>query len=150
MSEILNRVEDEIKAAMKAKQADRLSALRMMKAALKNREIEDRAKFSDAEAIKALQTLAKQRRESADAFRSGGREEQAVKEEAELAVIEEFLPAAASEADIENAVAEAIAETGATSAKDIGKVMQASMKRLQGKTVDGKAVNARVRAKLSP
>jgi uncharacterized protein YqeY len=148
MSEILNRVEEEMKAAMKSKDAARLSALRMMKTELTNRQVEDREKFGDEEARKALRTLAKQRRESADAYRAAGREEQAAKEEAELAVIEEYLPAAASEADIDAAVAEAIAETGASSAKDMGKVMQAAMRRLAGKTVDGKAVNARVRAAL--
>ncbi len=148
MSEILTRVEAEITAAMKAKQADRLSALRMMKTALANRQIENRENFTDADAIKTLQTLAKQRRESADAFRAGGREAMAVKEEAELLVIEEYLPAAATAEDIDEAVAEAIAETGATSARDIGKVMPAAMKRLAGKTVDGKAVNAAVRARL--
>src|SRR6185436_13101299 len=114
MSEILERVDAQIKEAMKARQADRLSALRMMKTALTNKLIENREKFTDVEAVKALQTLAKQRRESADAFRAAGREQQAVKEEAELAVIEEFLPAAATDADIEAAVAEAIAETGAS------------------------------------
>ncbi|MBK6425483.1 MAG: GatB/YqeY domain-containing protein [Blastocatellia bacterium] len=149
MSEIFDRVENEIRDAMKARDAARLSALRMMKTALANKQIENREGFTEADAVKALQTLAKQRRESADAFRAAGREGSAVKEEAELAVIEEYLPAAASEADIEAAVAEAIAETGATSARDIGKVMPAAMKRLAGKTVDGKAVNAAVRAKLA-
>ena len=149
MSDILKRVEAQITEAMKARRADRLSALRMMKTALKNKEIENREAFSDAEAVKALQTLAKQRRESADAFRAAGREGQATKEEAELAVVEEFLPASATDADIEAAVTEAIAETGASSLKDIGRVMPAAMKRLAGKTVDGKAVNEKVRAKLS-
>lgn len=149
MSEIFTRVEAEIKEAMKAKNADRLSALRMMKSALANKQIEDREKFSDAEAIKALQTLAKQRRESAEAFRAAGRDEQAAKEEAELAVVEEFLPAAASEADIERAVDEAIAESGASSAKEIGRVMPLAMSKLAGKTVDGKAVNAKVRSRLA-
>ncbi len=149
MSEIFDRVENEIREAMKARDAARLSALRMMKTALANKQIENREGFTEADAIKALQTLAKQRRESADAFRAAGREGSAVKEEAELAVIEEYLPAAASEADIEAAVAEAIAETGAETARDIGKVMPAAMKRLAGKTVDGKAVNAAVRAKLA-
>ena len=149
MSEIFDRVENEIREAMKARDAARLSALRMMKTALANKQIENREGFTEADAVKALQTLAKQRRESADAFRAAGREESAVKEEAELVVIEEYLPAAASEADIVAAVAEAIAETGATSARDIGKVMPAAMKRLAGKTVDGKAVNAAVRAKLA-
>lgn len=148
MSEILQRVEHEITEAMKARQADRLSALRMMKTALHNRQIEDREKFTDAEAIKTLQTLAKQRRESADAFRAGGREEMAVKEEAELAIIEGYLPASASSEDIDAAVAAAITESGATSSRDIGKVMPLALKKLAGKTVDGKAVNAAVRAKL--
>jgi uncharacterized protein len=148
MSEILTRCEAEMKEAMKAKNADRLSALRMMKTALANKKIENRDTFTDEEAIKALQTLAKQRRESAEAFRNGGRDEMACKEEAELAVIEEFLPASASQEEIEAAVAEAIAETGATTARDLGKAVPAAMKKLAGKTVDGKAVNAAVRAKL--
>ena len=148
MSDILDRVQREMVSAMKAKQVDRLSALRMMKTSLTNRLSENRETFDDAEAIKALHTLAKQRRESANEFRKAGREDRAAKEEAELAVIEEFLPAAASEADIDAAVTAAIAETGATSAKDIGKVMQAALKKLAGKTVDGKAVNARVRTSL--
>ena len=149
MSDIFDRVENEIREAMKARDAARLSALRMMKTALANKQIENREGFTEADAVKALQTLAKQRRESADAFRAAGREGSALKEEAELAVIEEYLPAAASEADIVAAVAAAIAETEATSARDIGKVMPAAMIRLAGKTVDGKAVNAAVRAKLA-
>lgn len=149
MSALFDRVEAEIRDAMKARDAARLSALRMMKTALANKQIENREGFTEADAIKALQTLAKQRRESADAFRAADREDSALKEEAELAVIEEYLPASASEADIEAAVVEAIAETGATSARDIGKVMPAAMKRLAGKTVDGKAVNAAVRSKLT-
>ncbi|MCC6744423.1 MAG: GatB/YqeY domain-containing protein [Acidobacteria bacterium] len=149
MSELFDRVESEIRDAMKARDAARLSALRMMKTALANKRIENREGFTEADGIKALQTLAKQRRESADAFRAAGREDSAVKEEAELAVIEEYLPASASEADIAAAVDEAIAETGATSARDMGKVMPAAMKRLAGRTVDGKAVNAAVRARLA-
>src|SRR5215218_9420140 len=133
MSEILSRVDAQMKEAMKAKSADRLSALRMMKTALMNKQIENRDKFDDAEAIKALQTLAKQRRESAEAFRNGGRDEMALKEEAEMAVIEEFLPASATQEEIEAAVAEALAETGASTARDIGKVMPAAMKKLAGK-----------------
>ena len=148
MSEIFDRIEAEIKDAMKARNADRLSALRMMKAALANKQIDLREKFTDVEAVKVLQTVAKQRRESADAFRGAGREEQAAKEEAELGIVEEFLPAAATEADIAAAVAEAIAETGATTMKDMGRVMPAAMKRLAGKTVDGKAVNEAVRRSL--
>ena len=148
MSEIFDRIEAEIKEAMKARNADRLSALRMMKAALANKQIDLREKFTDVEAVKVLQTVAKQRRESADAFRNAGREEQAAKEEAELGIVEEFLPAAATEADIAAAVAEAIAETGATTMKDMGRVMPAAMKRLAGKTVDGKAVNEAVRRTL--
>ena len=149
MSDILTRVDAEIKEAMKAKNADRLSALRMMKSALANKQIEDREKFDEAEATKALQTLAKQRRESAEAFRAAGRDDQAAKEEAELAVVEEFLPASASPEEIAAAVDEAIAETGATSARDIGRVMPLAMKKLAGKTVDGRAVNERVRSRLT-
>jgi len=149
MSEIFTRVDAEMKAAMKAKQPERLSALRMMKTALSNKQIENRENFTDVEATKALHTLAKQRRESADAFRAAGREEQAAKEEAELLVIEEFLPAAASDEDLDRAVAEAIAETGASTARDLGKVMPAAMKRLAGKTVDGKALSSKVREKLT-
>ena len=148
MSEIFDRVEAEMKEAMKARRADRLSALRMMKTALANKQIENREKFDDAEATKALQTLAKQRRESADAFRAAGREEQAAKEEVELAVIEEFLPASATPEEIDAAVEAAISETGATSARDIGRVMPAALKKLAGKTVDGKAVNELVRRRL--
>ena len=142
------KIEAEIKTAMKARNADRLSALRMMKAALANKQIDLRERFTDDEATKVLQTVAKQRRESADAFRGAGREEQAAKEEAELAIVEEFLPAAPTEAEIEAAVAAAIAETGASSMKDVGRVMPAAMKRLAGKSVDGKAVNAAVRRRL--
>ena len=149
MSDIFTRVDAEIKEAMKAKNADRLSALRMMKSALANKQIEDREKFDEAEATKALQTLAKQRRESAEAFRAAGRDDQAAKEEAELAVVEEFLPASASPEEIAAAVDEAIAETGATSARDIGRVMPLAMKKLAGKTVDGRAVNERVRSRLT-
>jgi uncharacterized protein YqeY len=144
----LEKIEAEIKDAMRARDAHRLSALRMMKAALANKQIDLREKFTDDEATKVLQTVAKQRRESADAFRAAGREEQAAKEESELAIVEEFLPAAPTGAEIEAAVAEAIAETGASSMKDVGRVMPAAMKKLSGKTVDGKAVNAVVRQKL--
>lgn len=145
---IFETIDAEIKTAMKARDADRLSALRMMKAALANKQIDLREKFTDDEATKVLQTVAKQRRESADAFRGAGREAQAVKEEDELRIVEEFLPMAPTEAEIEAAVAEAVAETGASSMKDVGRVMPAAMKRLSGKTVDGKAVNAVVRRRL--
>lgn len=147
-NKILETIDNEIKAAMKAQQAERLSALRMMKAALTHKMTENREKFDDAEAIKTLSTLAKQRRESAEAFRGAGRDEQADKEERELLVVEEFLPVPATEKEIQTAVDEAIAETGASSPKDMGRVMQAAMKRLTGKTVDGKVVSGHVRSAL--
>jgi hypothetical protein len=148
MSTTLVRIETEIVAAMKAKDASRLSALRMMKAALTHKRAEDPSSFDDATALKVLTTLAKQRRESIDAFRSAGRLEQAAAEEAELRVIAEFLPAAASRQEMEAAVRTAIAETGALSSKDIGRVMPVAQKALAGKTVDGKALSALVRELL--
>ena len=104
--------------------------------------------MGDPEALAVLRTLIKQRRDSVEQFRKGGRDDLADKEEAEIKIIESYLPAGASEEEIDAAVAAAIQETGATSAKDLGKVMKAAMVRLAGKSVDGKHVNEKVRAKL--
>jgi uncharacterized protein len=136
-------------AAMKAKNEARLGALRMMKAALKKHEIDSMKPLDEATEMQVLNMLMKQRREAADMFRKGGREELAAKEEAELKLIESYMPASASEADLEAAVAAAIAETGATSAKQMGAVMKAAQAKLAGKRVDGKALSERVRAKLT-
>jgi hypothetical protein len=122
----------------------------MAKTALKNKEIDKKAPLDDAEAVKVLQGLVKQREDSVEQFRKGNRQELADKEQAEIAVLQGYLPAEASEADVAAAVERAVAETGAASAKDMGKVMKAAMAALQamGKPVDGKKVNEAVRKRL--
>jgi hypothetical protein len=121
----------------------------MAKAAMMNKKIELGKALGDAEALAVLRTLIKQRHDSVEQFRKGGREDLAQKEEAEIKIIETYLPAGASEEEIDASVAAAIQETGATSAKDLGKVMKAAMGKLAGKNVDGKHVNEKVRAKLA-
>jgi uncharacterized protein YqeY len=145
---IVERVEKDLVAALRAQEALRLSVLRMMKAALMNKKVELGKAVDDQEALAVLRTLAKQRRESVEAFRRGGREDLAEKEEAEIKIVEAYLPAAASEEEIKAAVAAAIAETGASTAKDLGKAMKAAMAKLAGKNADGKRVSEKVRAKL--
>jgi len=144
----LERINEDLKNAMKNKEADRLSTLRMVKTALKNREIEKMAPLEDAEAIKVLQTLVKQRRDSAEQYRQAGRQELADREVAEIAMIADYLPAAVDEATIARLVDETIAEVGATSAKEMGQVMKGVMAKLAGQTVDGKIVNQLVKARL--
>jgi uncharacterized protein YqeY len=146
---IVEQISKDMTAAMKAKEAERLSALRLMKTALKLRETELPGGVDDAEAVRILNTLLKQRRDSAEAFRAGGREEMAKKEEAEAQIIQEYLPAAASEADMISAIEAAISETSATSIKDMGAVMKAARAGLEGKNIDGKALSEMVKAKLS-
>ena len=140
----------DLTAAMKARDAVRTSVLRMAKAALKNREIEKGAALDDAEVVKALQGLVKQREDSAEQYARAARPELAEKERAEITVLQGYLPAGVSAAEIEAAVARAIEETGAASPKDMGKVMKAAMAALasSGKAVDGKQVNATARQKL--
>jgi hypothetical protein len=145
---IAEQVEKDMVAALKAQEALKLSVLRMMKAALMNKKVELGKALDDPEALAVLRTLAKQRRESIEAFRKGGREDLAAKEEAEIKIVEAYLPAGASDEDIDAAVAAALAETGASAAKDIGKAMKAAMAKLAGKNADGKRVNEKVRAKL--
>ena len=135
---------------MRKKAAARLSALRMLKAALMNREVEKGRALDDAEARQVVTSLVKQRKDSIEQFTKGGRQDLAEKEAAEIEVLESYLPAAADPAVVERAVADAIAETGATSPKDMGRVMKAAMARLAGQTVDGKAVNDLVRQRLRP
>lgn len=144
----LERINQDITAAMKAKESDRLSTLRMVKTALKNKEIEKMAPLEDAEAIKILQSLVKQRRDSVESYNAAGRAELAAKEAEEIKVIETYLPAAVDEAALAKIVEETVAETGATSAKELGVVMKAVLAKLAGQTVDGKIVNQLVRAKL--
>ena len=145
---IVEKVEKDLVAALKAQEALKLSVLRMMKAALMNKKVELGKPVDDPEALAVLRTLAKQRRESVEAFRKGGRDDLADKEEAEIKIVEAYLPAAASEEDIDAAVAAAIAETGASTAKDFGKAMKAAVAKLAGKNADGKRVSEKVRAKL--
>jgi len=136
-------------AAMKARDEARLNALRLIKAALKRHEV-DTGKPLDAQTeLKVLHTLLKQRQEAIEMFRQGGRADLAEKEEAERKIIEAYMPAEATEAEIEAAIRAAIEETGAVSAKQMGAVMKAAQTKLAGKRVDGKALSEKVRARLS-
>lgn len=146
---IVDQINSDLTEAMKARDAERLSAIRMVKTALKLRETDLPGVVDDAEAMKVLNTLLKQRRDAAEQFRAGGREELALKEENEARIIQSYLPAAASEEDLSIAVDTAIAELGATSIKDMGAVMKAVRPKLEGKTVDGKALSDMVKTKLS-
>lgn len=134
---------------MKAKDEARLGTLRMMKTALKKHEVDSMKPLDEPTEMQILNMLIKQRREAADMFRKGGREELAAKEESELAMIETYLPEAPSEEELDRAVSEAIAETGAASAKDMGKAMKAAQAKLAGKRVDGKALSERVKSRLA-
>ncbi len=145
---LLDRVQTDMVAAMKAKEEARLSALRMVKSALKKHEIDSMKPLDEGSEMQVMNTLLKQRRESADIFRKGGREELAKKEEAEIQVIESYLPAAANAGDLAEAVSAAIAEMGATSAKQMGAVMKAAQSKLAGKRVDGKALSDLVKQRL--
>lgn len=145
---LLERLQGEMVAAMKAKDEARLGALRMVKAALKKHEIDSMKPLDDATEQQVLNMLIKQRRESADMFRKGGREEMALKEEAELKLIETYMPQLATEAEMDDAVAQAMGETGASSAKQMGLVMKAAQSKLAGKRVDGKALSDRIKSKL--
>jgi len=147
---LMETLTKDLTAAMKAKDAARTSVLRMAKAALKNREIEKGEALDDSEIVKTLQSLVKQREDSATQYDEAGRPELATKERAEIEVLKGYLPEGVSEAEVEAAVAKAIEETGAASPKDMGKVMKAAMAALAatGKPVDGKQVNALVRKKL--
>jgi uncharacterized protein YqeY len=146
---LLDRIQSDMVAAMKAKDEARLGAIRLIKTALKKHEVDSMKPLDEPTEIQVLNTLMKQRREAADMFRKGGRAELAEKEEAELRLIESYMPAAPSDAEIEAAIAAALAETGVTSAKQMGVVMKATQAKLAGKRVDGKALSERVRAKLS-
>lgn len=139
----------DITAAMKAKEADRLGTLRMAKAALMNRKIEKGGELDEAEEQKVLQSLVKQRRDSVEQYEKAGRTDLAEKELAEIGVLESYLPRAATQEEIDAAVTAAIADTGASSMKDMGQVMKAALAKLEGKTADGRAVSEAVKAQLS-
>jgi uncharacterized protein len=146
---IAQRIDKDLIEALKAREAERLGALRMVKTALKLRETEVSGALGDEDALRVLNTLIKQRRDAAEQFRSAGREDLAQKEEREAKVIQGDLPGAASADDMTQAVEEGIAETGATSPKDMGAVMKAARARLQGKTIDGKALSDLVKSRLA-
>jgi len=144
-----DRIIADMTAAMKAKDAARTSTLRMVKAAIMHREKEGAGELNDDDVLKLLRSQMKQRRDSVEQYQKAGRQDLADKETAEIAVIEFYLPQAASEAEIEQAVSDAIAETGATSMKEMGAVMKAAMAKLAGKNADGKTVSETVKKKLS-
>jgi len=146
---LLDKIQNDMTVAMKARDETRLSALRMAKSALKKQEIDSMRPLTEAAELQVMNTLLKQRREAADLFRQGGREELAQKEEAEREILESYLPAAPTSTEIEDAVAAAILETGATSSKQMGAVMKAVQTKLAGKRVDGKALSDLVKQKLS-
>ena len=145
---LTDKVNADITAAMKSKSPVRLSSLRMMKAAIMNKNVEKGRDLEDAEVLQVFSALVKQRRDSVEQFSKAGRTDLVAKETAEIEVLEEYLPPAATVAEIDAAVAAAVAETGATSAKDIGKVMKAVMPKLAGKNADGRTVNESVRRTL--
>ncbi len=145
---LLDRIQSDMVAAMKAKDEAWLNAIRLIKTALKKHEVDSMKPLDEATEIQILNTLIKQRREAADMFRKGGRAEQAASEEAELKLVESYMPAAPSDEEVEAAIAAALAETGVTSQKQMGVVMKATQAKLAGKRVDGKALSEKVRAKL--
>jgi uncharacterized protein YqeY len=138
----------DLTAAMKAQDAAKVSTLRMVKANLMNRQIDKGSELTDEEVQKALQSLMKQRRDSIEQYEKAGRTELVEKEASEIAVIEAYLPQAASDEEIEQAVADAVSETGASSMKDMGAVMKAAIAKLAGKNADGKQVSDTVKSKL--
>ena len=145
---LIDQVQQDMVAAMKSKSEARLSALRMIKAALMKQKVDSPKPLDEAAEMQVLKLLVKQRIDAAEMFRKAGRIEQAEKEEAERRLIESYLPAAATEQEIDAAIAEALAETGTTSLKQMGVVMKAAQAKLKGKTVDGKALSDKVRSRL--
>ena len=146
---LIDRISEDLKNAMRAKDALKLGALRMAKAALMNREVERGRALDDGESQQVIASLIKQRRDSIEQFEKGGRTDLAEKEQAEIGLLQVYIPPPVDAAEVERAVDGAIAETGATSPRDMGKVMKAAMARLAGATVDGKVVSEVVKAKLA-
>jgi uncharacterized protein YqeY len=143
-----DKIVSDLTTAMKAKDANRTSVLRMVKANLMNKQIDKGSDLTDEEIIKALQTLVKQRRDSIEQYEKAGRAELAEKEKTELMVIEDYLPQSASKEEIEKAIEDVISETGASSIKEMGTVMKAAQAKLAGKSADGKLLSETVKAKL--
>ena len=146
---LIERIQKDMVEAMKAKDEARLSAVRMIKAALMKQKVDSPKPLDEAAEMQILKQLVKQRIDAAEAFHKAGRAEQAQKEEAERALIESYLPAAASETEVDSALTAALAETGVTSLKQMGILMKAVQAKLSGKSVDGKALSEKVRSKLS-
>jgi uncharacterized protein YqeY len=145
----IERIQSDLTAAMKEKDELRLSVLRMVKSALKHKEIEKIRPLDDLESLQVLQTLVKQRRESVDQFKKGGRNDLAEKEAKEIVIIEQYLPAAPTDEEMHAAVEAAIEEEGANSLKQMGSVVKAARAKLEGKTIDGKTISDRVRQRLT-
>jgi uncharacterized protein len=145
---LLETIQKDITAAMKAREEDRLGALRMIKTALQKQQIDSMKPLDEIAEMQVMNMLLKQRREAADLFRKGDRAELAAKEEAEARIVESYLPSAPTAEELDRAVAEAIAESGATSQKQMGAVMKAAQAKLAGKRVDGKALSELVKTKL--
>ena len=146
---LLDHVQKDMAAAMKARDEARLSALRMIKTALMKEKVDSMKELDEAAELRVLNSLIKQRRDAAEMYRQGGRPELAEKEEAEIRLIESYMPAAATEEEMQAAVEAALAETGAASAKQMGQVMNAAKAKLAGKRIDGKRLSELVRARLS-
>ena len=146
---LLDQIQKDMVSAMKAREADRLDGLRMIKTALQKHQVDSMKPLDDQTELQILNMLVKQRRESADMFRKGNRPELADREEAELKLIESYMPSAPTDAEVDAAIAAAISETGITALKQMGVVMKAAQAKLAGKRVDGKALSDRVRAKLT-
>jgi uncharacterized protein YqeY len=145
---LLEKIQKDMVEAMKAKDEVRLSAVRMIKTALQKHQVDSMKPLDEESELKVLSSLVKQRRESAEMFRKGGRAELAEKEEAELRLIEAYMPEAVSDAELDALIAAAVAETGAASARDMGKVMNAVKGRLGGKRVDGRVLSEKVKTRL--
>jgi uncharacterized protein YqeY len=146
---LLDQIQTDMVAAMRAKEELKLNAIRMIKTALKKHEVDSMKPLDENTELQILSMLIKQRREAADMYRKGDRIEAAEKEEAELKLIESYMPSAPSDQEIEDAIAQALAETGATTQKQMGLVMKAAQAKLAGKRVDGRALSEKVRARLS-
>jgi uncharacterized protein YqeY len=146
---LLDQIQKDMIAAMKSREELRLDTLRMIKTALKKHEVDSMKSLDEPTELQILNMLVKQRHESADMFRKGNRPELADKEDAELKIIESYMPSSPTDAEMDAAVAAALAETGSTSIKQMGVVMKAAQAKLAGKRVDGKALSERVRSKLS-
>jgi uncharacterized protein YqeY len=146
---LLDKIQKDMVEAMKAREEARLATLRMIKAALQKQQIDSMKALDESSEMQVMNTLIKQRREAADLYRKGGREELAVLEEAESRIIESYLPATASREEMEEAIAAAISATGATSSKQMGAVMKAAQARLSGKRVEGRELSEIVKSKLT-